>query len=99
MIAGPSPPNALGARRVRLWRGLLGVDKRAVIEHIEVAEEGADGAELVVARVRPAPRCVAPLRALRAEGAAPTTGVRAGAAGGGWIGGRCRCGWRPTRRG
>ena len=29
----------------------------------------------------------------------PTTGVRAAAAGEGWIGGRCGCGWRPTRRG
>ena len=40
-------------RNVRLWRGLLGVDKRTVIEGIEFAEERADGAELVVARVRP----------------------------------------------
>jgi transposase len=40
-------------RNVRLWRGLLGVDKRTVIEDIEVAEEDTDGVELVVARVRP----------------------------------------------
>ncbi len=40
-------------RNVRLWRGLLGVDKHTVIEGIEFDEEGADGAELVVARVRP----------------------------------------------
>ena len=40
-------------RNVRLWRGLLGVDKRTVIEDIEFDEEGADGAQLVVARVRP----------------------------------------------
>ena len=39
-------------RNVRLWRGLLGVDKRTVIEDIEFAEEDG-GAELVVARVRP----------------------------------------------
>ena len=40
-------------RNVRLWRGLLGVDKRTVIEDIEFDQEGADGVELVVARVRP----------------------------------------------
>ena len=42
-------------RNVRLWRGLLGVDKRTVIEDIEFEERGgrADGATLVVARVRP----------------------------------------------
>ena len=40
-------------RNVRLWRGLLGVDKRTVIEDIEFDEEKADGAQLVVARVRP----------------------------------------------
>ena len=40
-------------RNVRLWRGLLGVDKRTVIEDIELGEEQADGVELVVARVRP----------------------------------------------
>ncbi len=39
-------------RNVRLWRGLLGVDKRTVIEDIEFADEDG-GAELVVARVRP----------------------------------------------
>jgi transposase len=40
-------------RNVRLWRGLLGVDKRTVIEDIEVDQEGGDGVELVVAQVRP----------------------------------------------
>jgi transposase len=35
-------------RNVRLWRGLLGVDKRTVIEDIEIGEEGTDGVELVV---------------------------------------------------
>jgi hypothetical protein len=44
-------------RNVRLWRGLLGVDKRTVIEGIEFAEERADGAELVVARVPGLRRC------------------------------------------
>jgi transposase len=38
-------------RNVRLWRGLLGVDKRTVIEDIEFGED-ADDAQ-VVARVRP----------------------------------------------
>jgi transposase len=43
-------------RNVRLWRALLGVDQRTVIEDIEFEEfeEGeADGERLVVARVRP----------------------------------------------
>jgi transposase len=40
-------------RNVRLWRGLLGVDKRTVIEDIEFGEDDADCAQLVVARVRP----------------------------------------------
>ena len=40
-------------RNVRLWRGLLGVDKRTVIEDIEFDEDDADSAALVVARVRP----------------------------------------------
>ena len=43
-------------RNVRLWRALLGVDQRTVIEDIEVEEfeeEDADGDTLVVARVRP----------------------------------------------
>jgi transposase len=43
-------------RNVRLWRELLGVDQRTVIEGIEVEEfeeEDADGDTLVVARVRP----------------------------------------------
>ena len=39
-------------RNSRLWRALLGVDKRAVIEHIEFVQDGADG-EVVVAHVRP----------------------------------------------
>ena len=43
-------------RNVRLWRALLGVDQRTVIEDIEFeefAEEDADGDTLVVAQVRP----------------------------------------------
>ena len=40
-------------RNVRLFRALLGVDQRTVIEDIEVEEEDADGDTLVVARVRP----------------------------------------------
>ena len=40
-------------RNVRLWRALLGVDRRTVIEDIEFDQQGADGAEVVVARVRP----------------------------------------------
>ena len=42
-------------RNVRLWRGLLAVDQRTVIEEIEFEEHDADGDgdTLVVARVRP----------------------------------------------
>lgn len=43
-------------RNVRLWRGLLAVDQRTVIEEIEFEEfeeHDADGDILVVARVRP----------------------------------------------
>ena len=43
-------------RNVRLWRALLGVDQRTVIEDIEFeefAEEDVDGDTLVVAQVRP----------------------------------------------
>ena len=40
-------------RNVRLWRELLGVDRRTVIEGIELGSEQPDGAQLVVARVRP----------------------------------------------
>ena len=39
-------------RIVRLFRGLLGVDQRTVIEGIEFDEDG-DGVARVVARVRP----------------------------------------------
>lgn len=43
-------------RNVRVWRGLLAVDQRTVIEEIEFEEfeeHGAGGDILVVARVRP----------------------------------------------
>ena len=85
-------------RNVRLWRGLLGVDKRTVIEDIELDEEGADGAgwwwcgyghaavfHVAVGTASEGRRCM--------------TGVRVGAGGGAWIGARCRWCWRPTRRG
>ena len=39
-------------RNVRLWRVLLGVDKRTVIEDIEFGEDSGD-AEMVVVHVRP----------------------------------------------
>ena len=88
-------------RNVRLWRALLGVDQRTVIEDIEVEEfeeEDADGDTLVVARVRPrsgvSRRCGA-----AAAGRPGMTGVRVGAAGGAWIGAPCRWCWRPMRRG
>jgi len=40
-------------RNVRLWRGLLGVDRRTVIEGIEFDEEGPEGVERLVVQVRP----------------------------------------------
>ena len=87
-------------RNVSLWRALLGVDKRTVIEDVELGDGGNEhaGAEVVIAHVRP--RRGAGGRWADVGGRRrPTTGVRAGAAGEGWIGGRCGCGWRPTRRG
>ena len=83
-------------RNVRLWRGLLGVDKRTVIEDIEFAEE--DGRPAGGGAGAPAQRCVAPVWPLRA-GRRCMTGARVGAAGGAWIGERCRWCWRPRRRG
>jgi len=84
-------------RNVRLWRALLGVDKRTVIEGVEFSEEGADGAELVVARVRP--RSGVSRRCVVSAGRPGMTVVRADAGGGAWIGARCRWCWRPMRRG
>lgn len=40
-------------RNVRLWRGLLGVDQRTVIEGVEFEQDDGEGAAVVVARVRP----------------------------------------------
>ena len=42
-------------RNVRLWRALLGVDKRTVIEDVELGDGGNEhaGAEVVIAHVRP----------------------------------------------
>ena len=56
-------------RNVRLWRGLLGVDKRTVIEGIEFSEEGADGVELVVRAGAAAQWCFPTLWPLSAQGA------------------------------
>ena len=83
---------------MRLWRGLLGVDKRTVIEHIEFDRERADGVQVVVARVRPEAGFGAVVAAA-AAGRLGMTGVRVGAGGGAWIGARCRWCWRPMRRG
>ena len=62
-------------RNVRVFRALLGVDQRTVIEDIEFEEaeqsQGADdtdGAMLVVAQVRPRRRCLTALWPLRAAG-------------------------------
>ena len=55
-------------RNVRLWRALLGVDKRTVVEDIEFSDGGED-AEVVVARVPPPQRCFTALWALRKQGA------------------------------
>ena len=88
-------------RNVRLWRALLGVDQRTVIEDIEFEEfedEDAEGETLVVARVRP--RSGVSRRCGRCGRRAPWYDrVRVGAGGGAWIGARCRWCWRPMRRG
>ena len=41
-------------RNVRLWRALLGVDKRTVIEDVELGDGGNEhaGAEVVIVHVR-----------------------------------------------
>ena len=85
-------------RNVRLWRGLLGVDKRTVIEDIEFDQEGADGVQLVVARCDHEAGFRAAVAAA-AAGRLGMTGVRVGAGGGAWIGEPCRWCWRPMRRG
>ncbi|BBY45130.1 hypothetical protein MCEL_34250 [Mycolicibacterium celeriflavum] len=88
-------------RNVRLWRGLLGVDKRTVIEAVEFEEfegQDAEGAALVVARVRPRSGSHGVVAAV-AAGRLGMTGVRVDAGGGAWIGALCRWCWRPRRRG
>ena len=71
-------------RFVRLWHGLLGVDKRTVIEDIDFDQEGADGVSRG-ARVRPG-RGLRVAVAVVAGGRLGMTAVRVGAAGGVWIG-------------
>ena len=85
-------------RNVRLWRALLGVDQRTVIEDIEVEEDDADGETLVVARCALAVGCRVDVAAVGA-GRPGMTAVRARAGGVAWIGARCRWCWRPRRRG
>jgi hypothetical protein len=87
-VSGLSKVRTKGAgndvRNVRLWRGLLGVDKRTVIEDIEFSEEGVDGVDLVVARVRP--RGGVLRRCGRCQRKAPWYDRGEGGAGGGaWI--------------
>jgi len=87
-------------RDVSLWRALLGVDKRTVIEDVELGDGGNEhaGAEVVIAHVRPR---------RRARGRCGRCGRKApwydrGEGRRRWRGldwGRCGCGWRPTRRG
>ena len=88
-------------RNVRLWRELLGVDQRTVIEGIEVEEFERKtptatrwwwrgyGREVVFRGVV----------AAAAAGRPGMTAVRVGAGGGAWIGAPCRWCWRPMRRG
>ncbi|CNX52721.1 Transposase [Mycobacterium tuberculosis] len=85
-------------RNVRLFRALLGVDKRTVIEDIEFEEDDAGDGARVIARVRPRS---AVLRAVVAAVARRPgmTAVRACANGAVWIGAPSRCSWRPRRRG
>lgn len=77
-------------RNVRLWRGLLAVDQRTVIEEIEFEEHDADGDgdTLVVARVRPRSDCLTALWSLWAAGAVSTTAGRGSAVAGSGLGHR-----------
>lgn len=55
-------------RNVRLFRALLGVDKRTVIEDIEFEEDDAGDGARVIARVAATKCSVAPLWSLRSQG-------------------------------
>lgn len=83
-------------RNVRLFRALLGVDKRTVIEDIEFEEDDAGDGARVIARVRPRS---AVLRRCGRCGRKASYAVRACANGAVWIGAPSRCSWRPRRRG
>jgi hypothetical protein len=86
-------------RNVRLWRGLLGVDKRTVIEDVEFSEEGAERGRAGGWRGcghEAGFRAAAGVVSARRPG---MTAVRADAGDGAWIGARCRWCWRPMRRG
>ena len=89
-------------RNVRLWRGLLGVDKRTVIEDIEFEEfeeEEADGDAAGGGAGAASEAVFRGVVAAAAAGRPGMTGVRVGAGGGAWIGAPCRWCWRPMRRG
>ena len=85
-------------RNVRLWRGLLGVDKRTVIEDIEFDQEGLTASSWWWRGCGHGAGFRAAVAAA-AAGRRGMTGVRVGAGGGAWMGARCRWCWRPMRRG
>jgi hypothetical protein len=86
-------------RNVRLWRALLGVDQRTVIEEIEFEEfEGPTAARWW------SPGCGREVGfrggvAAVSAGHLGMTGARVGAGGVAWIGAPCRWCWRPMRHG
>ena len=82
-------------RNVRLWRALLGVDKRTVIEDVELGDGGNEhaGAEVVIVHVRTRPGRGSAVAGV-VGGLRGSTGLRSGAGGGRWMRGRRRCGWR-----
>ena len=86
-------------RNVRLWRGLLGVDKRTVIEDIEFESRRGLTAPSWWWRGCGREAGFRAAVAAAAAGRPGMTGVRVGAGGGAWIGAPCRWCWRPMRRG
>ena len=88
-------------RNVRLWRALLSVDQRTVIEDIEFEECARSTPVATRWWWRGCGREVVFGGGVAAAGAGRPgmTGARVGAGGEGWIGARCRWCWRLMRRG
>lgn len=80
-------------RNARVWQGVLGL-VRTVLEGVSFDED--EGAVVAEVRPRKGARCGADGVDVGRRG---STGARAGADGGRWTWGRCRCTWKPTPRG